>query len=118
MLLTGLILACPFVCGAAESGHVTHREHAVGVPSGGSAPTHCPEDDDDCVCRGAVQSSDVRVPHSDAIGLPLPLHGLVGDRAHSPAHSLSHLTTDGNPAGLARWGDSLAVRAFLQNFRC
>ena len=118
ILLIGLILACPFICGAAEACHITHREHAAGSPSNSPAPAHCPEDNDDCVCRGAVQSSDVRVPNSDAIGLPLPLLGLVGDLAHSPAHSLAHLTTDGNPTGLASLGNSVTVRAFLQNFRC
>ena len=112
-LLVSLILVCPFVCGAAEACHVTHREHAAG----GSAPSHCPEDNDGCVCRGAVQSSDVRIPNSDAIGISLPLDELARKLAHSPAHSLVHLTTDGHPTGLAGWGDSLAVRAFLQNFR-
>jgi hypothetical protein len=118
LFLTGIILACPFLCGAAEASHLTHREHAAGGPSNGPAPAHCPEDNDNCVCRGAVQSSNVRVPNSDVISLPLPLHGLVGTLAHSPAHSLAHLTSDGSPTGLASWGDSVTVRALLQNFRC
>jgi hypothetical protein len=118
LLLTGLILACPFVCGAAEASHVMHREHADGGPANSPAPTHCPEDNDNCVCRGAVQSSDVRVSNSGAIGLPLSLNGLVGILAHSPAQSLAHLTSDGSPTGLASWGDSVTVRALLQNFRC
>src|SRR4051794_39532457 len=101
MLLSGLILACPFLCGAAEANHVAHREHTTGDASHGPAPSHCPEDGDDCVCRGAVASSDVKVPAFDSIGLPLPLGGLGGALAHSPAHSLAHLTSDGTPAGLA-----------------
>ena len=55
---------------------------------------------------------------SDVISIPLPLNGLVGTIAHSPAHSLAHLTSDGSPTGLASWGDSVTVRALLQNFRC
>jgi hypothetical protein len=114
-LLTVLILACPFVCGAAEATHLARGHHAGSSPT---VPAHCPEDSDNCICRGAVQSSDVRVPNSGAIGLPLSLNGLVGILAHSPAQSLAHLTSDGSPTGLASWGDSVTVRALLQNFRC
>ena len=118
LLLTGLLLACPFVCGATEAGHATPQEHAAGTPANRHAPSHCPEDSDDCVCRGAVQSNDVRVPNADAVGLPFQLLGLAGGLAHSPAHSLAHLTIDGSPAGLAGWGNATAVRALLQNYRC
>ena len=113
-LLTVLILTCPLLCGAAEAGHVTHREHPVSSP----APGHCPEDADNCICQGAVQSADVRVPGVDAISSPLPPHGLVGVLDHAPAHSLAHLTSDGTPTGLAGWGDAVTVRAYLQNFGC
>lgn len=88
-----------------------------GAPSG-PAPAHCPDAGDDCVCGGVVKSSDARVPHGDPIGLPLSLFGLHGFLPHAPAHPLAHLTFDGTPTGLASWGDSLTVRAFLQNFRC
>jgi hypothetical protein len=117
-LLIGLILACPFLCGAAEAAHLAHQEHATGGPSDQPVPVHCPEDSDDCICQGAVQSGDVRVPGSDSIGIVLPLHGLAGILDHSPAHSLAHLTSGGTPTGLASWGDSLTVRALLQDFRC
>jgi hypothetical protein len=116
-LLTGLILACPLLCGAAEACHVAHGEHGAS-PEKSPAPAHCPEDSDDCICRGALQSADLRVPGIDALGLSLPLQGLVGILAHSPAHSVSHLTSGGAPTGLASWGDSITVRALLQNFRC
>ena len=115
--LTGLILACPFICGVAEAVEGSHQHHAAGQ-SGTPAPAHCPEDSDNCICRGAVQSGDVKVPDSDAIGLLLPFGGQVGLLAHAPAHSFAHLTRDGTPTGLAAWGNSTAVRALLQNFRC
>lgn len=116
LFLAGLIFACPLLCGAVEDCQVAERAHSDGSPS--HAPAHCPEDGDDCVCRGAVQATDVRVPHGDVNGLPALLQGLVGILAHSPAHSLAHLTSDGTPTGLAGWGTSLTVRAVLQNFRC
>jgi hypothetical protein len=118
MLLAGLILVCPFLCGAAEADHVTHRGHAAAGPSNRPAPAHCPEDSDNCICRGAVQSANVRVPGLDSISFPSPLHGLVGILDHAPAHSPAHLTSDGTPTGLAGWGDAVTVRAVLQNFRC
>jgi hypothetical protein len=114
-LLTVLILACPFICGAAEAIHLARGHHAGSSPI---VPAHCPEDSDDCICRGAVQSADVRVPGVDAISSLLPLHGLVGILDHAPAYSLAHLTSDGSPTGLAGWGDAVTVRAVLQNFRC
>ncbi len=117
ILMTGLLLACPFLCGAAEVGHVTNRVHAAS-PFHGAIPTHCPEDADNCICWGAVQSPDVRIPGIDSISAPLPLYGLVGILDHAPARSLTHLTSDGASSGLAGWGDVVTVRAYLQNFRC
>lgn len=118
LLLTGLLLACPFLCGAAEASHVTHQEHPVSGPSDSPAPGHCPEDTDNCICRGAVSSADARVPGVDAISSPLPLHGQVGILDHAPAHALAHLTSDGHATGLAGRGNAVRVRAYLQNFRC
>jgi hypothetical protein len=115
LLLTGLLVLCPILCGAEEFGHGAHRhgssESASHDPS---APGQCPEEGDNCICQGAVVSVDVRVPDADALGLPL----LLGMLVHTPHHPLAHLTWDGSPTGLAGWGDSHAVRAFLQNFRC
>jgi hypothetical protein len=113
LMLMGMILACPFVCGLGEDACASDRHHhgeRPGTPNSG----HCPEDADDCICRGAVQLSTVKAPDIDAIGVPLLLQHL----SDAPAHFSSHLTSDGHPAGLAGWGDSLAVRALLQNFRC
>ena len=111
--LIGLIAACPLLCGAVEIGHGTHGlETSSGVPGEPSAPGHCPQDGDDCICQGAVQADDARLPGAaDDFGLLLPF-------AHTPPHPIAHLTRDGSPTGLAALGDSSTVRAFLQNFRC
>jgi hypothetical protein len=109
-LLACLILACPFLCGADEIGHGAQHEHS----GKGTAPAHCPENSDNCVCRGAVQSSDVRAnaPVADACApLFLPAPPLL------TVQPLHHLTTEGSPTGLASWGGSLTIRALLQNFR-
>lgn len=117
-VLTVLILACPLVCGVAEAGHVARHDHAANAPADLPTPGHCDQESDDCICRGAVQSADVRVPGVDSISLPFPIHGLAGLLDHSPAHSVAHLTSDGAPTGLAGWGASARIRALLQNFRC
>lgn len=117
LVLTGLIAACPVLCGADEVGHGMHaHDNGEATPSPHPSGGHCPDDGgDNCICQGAVQSADVRLPGSfDLIGLPLLSAALL----HTPPHPLNHLTRAGTPTGLAGLGDSLAVRAFLQNFRC
>ena len=114
-LLTCLILACPFLCGADEVGHSVQHGHASGKTGNDNAPAHCPESSDNCVCRGAVQASDVRAIAPD-FDTPAPLF-LFAPPIHL-AHPLHHLTWEGSPTGLASWGDSLTIRALLQNFRC
>lgn len=117
-LLAFLVLACPFLCGATEAEHAARGEHGATGSPGTPGPSHCPEESDNCVCRGAVESAAVKVASGDTIGVPLPSQDLLGHLAHSPAHWLAHLTHNGSPMGLARWSDSTAVRAHLQNFRC
>ncbi|RUL89488.1 hypothetical protein TsocGM_01580 [Tautonia sociabilis] len=110
-LLACLTLACPYLCGADEVGHSVQHEHA----GKGDAPAPCPESGDNCVCRGAVQTSDARAsaPDVEASALSFfPVPSLL------PAHPFKHLTWEGPSAGLASWGDSLTIRALLQNFRC
>ena len=115
LLLTGLLVLCPILCGAEEFGHGAHRHGSwEGASQDASAPGHCPEEGDNCICQGAVVSVDIRVPDADVLGLPL-LSGIPVLALH---HPIGHLTWDGSPTGLAAWGDSRAVRAFLQNFRC
>jgi len=112
-LLATLIFACPFLCGADKLGHGVQCGCAAG-DEGRDGPDQCPEGGDSCVCQGAVQSADVRAvtPSCDA-ALPLYVFVPQPPLIHSP----HHLTRDGAPTGLAGWGDSLNVRAYLQNFR-
>ena len=117
LILMGTILVCPFICGLDECACATNRHHVDG-PNDGPSPGHCPEDGDDCICRGAIPSSDVKIPHADDSGLRLSLYDLTGILAHTTPHSLAHLTNDGHPAGLASCGGAVVVRALLQNFRC
>lgn len=116
--LIAVLSLCPVFCGSEEGGHGTHWHGTAGSASSDapSAPGHCPEDGESCICQGAIQSAAIRV--SDSTDLS-PVSFVIFDTAtaaHPPAHL--HLTWDGMPTGLAGWGTSLAVRAFLQNFRC
>jgi hypothetical protein len=114
--LIGLLVSCPAVCGAAEAGHGSHgHREPSGSPGDPRAPVHCPEDGEDCICNGAVLAGDVRLPDSDPDRLTPLLAFVVPPARHLVAH---HLTPDSAPTGLAGRGDSRAVRAFLQNFRC
>ncbi len=113
-LMAVLVLACPLVCGADEACQETHRHSEAEKES---APPHCPEDSDNCICRGAVQTVDVRASFSHPLTEPSFAFWTVGSFNPSLSHSLTHLTIGGTPAGLAGWGDTLTVRALLQNFR-
>jgi len=115
MLLTSLLLVCPLVCGADEIGHGAQHDAASGAGDDGDhAPDQCPEGGDNCVCRGAVQVSGLRpiAPDAMAAGPLVLLEPQL--RLAPPTH---HLTPDGSPTGLASWGESLTIRAYLQNFR-
>lgn len=114
MLLAGLLLACPFLCGADEIGHGAQHDASSGDSGKGHAPDQCPEGSDNCVCRGAVQANDVRAVSHDTITVGLIYVCVPQPCLHPTAH---HLTSDGSPSGLAGWGDALTVRAYLQNFR-
>lgn len=114
-LLTCLILACPFLCGADEVGHSVQHGHGTDETGNDNAPAHCPESSDNCVCRGAVQTSNVRATALDVDAAAPPF--LLASPLHL-APPLHHLVWEGTPTGLASWGDSLTIRALLQNFRC
>lgn len=114
--LVGLLMLCPFVCGAAGAGHdTTHRHQASeGSSERSHGPAHCPEGGDNCICEGAVQPLDVRVPHAHDAGLPCAFAAILD----SPSHPIAHLAWDGSLTGLAGRGDHPTVRALLQNYRC
>lgn len=111
VLLVGLLVLCPAVCGAEEPDRGTHAHSAAGGPA---TPAHCPEDGSNCICQGAVQVDAVRVAHPDADVLTPPSDLLVA----TPLLPRPHLTRDGSPTGLAGLGDRPAIRAFLQSVRC
>lgn len=116
-MLIALFALCPVLCGAEEGGCGQHHAGTADAqPEAPSAPAHCPEDGDNCICGGAVvQPADSLVHQADDFALPAFLS--ARDLGHTPAHPIAHLTWDGSSTGLAGWGDSLDVRAFLQNFR-
>lgn len=114
LILTGLLLACPLLCGADEIGHSTQHEVSSDDAGKGHPSDQCPEGSDNCVCRGAVQADDVRAELPDVIAIGLLFLPIERPCLSLPAH---HLTSDGSPTGLAAWGDALTVRAYLQNFR-
>lgn len=115
LLLIGLVMFCPVLCGAVEVAHGPHR-HADGAPGDSRAPEPCPEQGDNCICQGAVPSVDARLPGLlDVLGSP---HFLLGGPTTLPQHLACPVDTSGALHGLASWGDSVTVRAYLQNFRC
>ncbi|QEH34828.1 hypothetical protein OJF2_33730 [Aquisphaera giovannonii] len=114
-LLTGLLLACPLLCGGDEIGHGAQHESAPGDAGGKHAPCQCPDGDDNCICRGAVEANAARtnalLDSADARPLFVPASQ---PWLAPPAH---HLTPEGSTTGLASLGESLTIRAYLQNFR-
>lgn len=112
-LLAGLIFACPLLCGADEIGHGAQYGHAAG-DEGGDSHNQCPEGSDGCVCKGAVLSADMKAATTSQRVSP-PLFILAPKLTVLPPPH--HFTWNGAPTGLAGWGGSLTVRAYLQNFR-
>ncbi len=104
---------CPAFCGTDEADHVTHP-HQQQSGDSPATPVHCPEDGDGCICNGAIQTADVRLPDMDSIGLFLPVNLSDVSASHPPLS----LTWNRATVGLTGWGDSNSVRSFLQNFRC
>jgi hypothetical protein len=114
--LIGLLVVCPFVCGAAEVGHATTHAHpsCAGSPGRVHGPAHCPESCDNCICEGAIQPGAVRVLETHDIGLPYDFAVIFG----IPLHCITHLAWDATPPRHAHWGGHPTVRALLQNYRC
>ena len=118
LLLVYLLAACPMFCEASESGPDSHQcspegkcgEH--GVP----APGPCSGDGGNCICRGAVQFPEARLPNSDT-----PRPQLLDFTPLAPPLShpvFLHSPQGGTSTGLAGIGDSGTIRALLQNDRC
>src|SRR4051794_6488571 len=78
LMIVNLIAAlsfCPMFCGLEEADHGTHGHGAAGSASSDvpSAPGHCPEDGDNCICQGAIESAGVRVSDSCVLAPLWPL---------------------------------------------
>lgn len=118
-LLVGLILFCPLLCRAAEDGCNHEPSETTSTPHDGShVPPSCPDDGVSCICAGATQTGELRVGDLAPPDL-LPALDAWFFAFSSPPHvpPSIQLALEETPAGLAIYGDSLAVRAFLQNFR-
>lgn len=117
ILLIGLVLTCPILCGPggpSEIGHGSECGGASGDPCRNDGGGGCPEDRDNCVCRGAIQSVETRLDTTFTLATSSVFLIAAVDPPIPPRH---HLTWAGEPTGLAGWGDALTVRAYLQNFR-
>jgi hypothetical protein len=117
LLLIGLLATCPLLCAAAAAGPGPDCCEEADGPAG-DFPDSCPGDGVCCICAGAIQSHEVRVPGLEALAFQAPLNFACLATVRSPLHNLDHLTLGGTPTGLAGWGDAAQVRALLQNFRC
>jgi|ThiBio_1000_plan_1041568.scaffolds.fasta_scaffold02433_6 hypothetical protein len=117
LILVGLVLLCPAICGAADAAQGAHRHQAPSCPGEDpSTPAHCPEEGATCLCEGAVRTAEVRSNDLDPVGT-LSFGVLLADCClFVPARLSAHLTHGGRP--LASGGDASAVCALLQIFRC
>ncbi len=118
-LLVCLLLGCPFLCRAAEAGCSHELSGATGEPHDGShIPPSCPDDGVCCICAGATQTGELRVGDLASPGFHACFDGWFLPLAVVPLSSGTRYPAfDKPPAGLAIFGNALAVRAFLQNFR-
>lgn len=142
-LLVGILTICPVLCRTVEVAHASLRGHATEVPTDAARPPCdlaqkgddccpadaddrvppggddcCPEGGDNCICGGAVEAHGSQDLGPGTWGDSPCFDALPGVGSTAHTHAFVHLTSDGQPAGLASWGDALSVRARLQNFRC
>ena len=103
-LLAGLILSCPFLCGADEVDHAAHAPHDTSGPCDPSSPVHCPQESEDCICQGAIPTIDSRVDDLHLLGMPCGFRAMLGLPPHAVSHSLIQLSRVDTAAGLAGWG--------------
>jgi hypothetical protein len=117
--LVVLILFCPLLCRAAEDACDHELSGTTSTPQDDShVPPCCPDDGVSCICAGATQTGELRAGDVAPPNL-LPALDARFFAFSSPPHvpPSIQLALEDAPAGLAVYGDSLAVRAFLQNFR-
>lgn len=132
LALIPLLVLCPILCGAADSVHAMHLLGTWLDPTAEPPPpdrdldSDCcpddgdsrPQDDDDCLCKGAIQVDGSRTSDGDRLDFAPALDGLP--LADHPATSrlLAHLTRFGFPIGWASQAGACRRHAALQNFRC
>ena len=137
-----IVTLCPILCRTIEVAHASPQDRVTRAssdaplppsvlsdatddccPSGREGRTPiggddcCPGGEDTCLCSGTVQGDDAQAPDPRGVGISCPFDCPPDASRLAHRHALVHLNSDGQPAGLASWGDALAVRAFLQNFR-
>ena len=125
-ILAILIASCPALCGTDGAGHALGRCEADSQPGQTStdhqsedAPTPCPDDGGSCICGGAISILDARIDFDADRGSPSSLAPV--DLAPPSLLDLlvrHHLTSGGEPTGLAGLGDRSRIRALLQHIRC
>jgi hypothetical protein len=119
VFLACLLLACPLLCRAAESECSHELSGTTSGPQDGShIPPSCPDDGVSCICAGATQTGEFRATDLASPDLLASLDSWLLFPPTSPTLDVTRCPTrEDPPAGLAVFGDALAVRAYLQNFR-
>jgi hypothetical protein len=137
-----IVTLCPILCRTIEVAHASPQDRVTRTSSDAPRPPSvlsdatddccpserdgrtpiggdncCPGGEDTCLCSGTVQGDDAQAPDFRGVGTSYPFDGHLDAGRPAHRHALVHLNSDGQPAGLASWGDALTVRAFLQNFR-
>jgi hypothetical protein len=118
LFLAGILGICPLLCEAAGIAQDLHGcEVESTCPHPGEPPAPCSDDGGTCICNGAIQAVDVRMPDLDSAFLPASASLCLP--SHAPRLPLAPLPSrEGGFVGLAGSGDATSVRSLLQNFRC
>ncbi len=116
-LLVSTLIACPYICGAAEAHPSSHDAEAPDSgPCEPGAPSHCPSESGSCICQGAIRDSNVQLHDmgrlSSSLFTLLPIHS-----AYLGVFLLDS-TLPHTPFALSKCANSLSVCALLQTLRC